>query len=463
MEKSSVFSRTLVYSLFVIAAVVSLGLVAAGQLSFLTWLGLFFGLTFLGLFVTHLRTFILVYIATRGLLEAFLEPTRIFVGGFSIQMIGVLGAIIFFGGFIYIVINRVKVYEVSVVGPMLIFLTLALPTTLLLSPDKVVGFKDWIGTASAVVLFILIASLFSRKKEILLLLSVVILSSVPPLVVGFYQAFTGSGNLNTAGFNRIYGTFSHPNSYAIYLGMLLLLCIPMFMDSRIYWKKGIYAILCGAIVMSLILTYARAPWLAFLVSLGILAVVRYRRLLVFVPLVVILLLIFVPSILARFEEAMGFSQGQGSLFFRVEMWRYLLPKFTASPISGNGLGSFAFYAETGMGRYYLPHNDYMRLLVDTGIIGLASYLAALVGLAKGAIRSYLLLKDEQLRVLALVFVTVLVAYFLGSITENLFRAGTTQTYFWTLAGIVAAAARTVTLRQEGSTLKGQLSLASMEV
>lgn len=419
-----------------------------GAITIVMFTGLIFGLVFIGLFITDLRLFILVYVAMRGLLEYFLEPTRIPIGGSSIQLIGVLGVVILLGGFIYIVINRVKIMEISVVGPMIVFLVATLPTNLLFSLDKVVGFKDWVGTASAVVLFILIASIFTTRKNIRLLLAALVLSSIPPLIVGFYQLFTGTGNLQTAGFNRIQATFSHPNSYAIYLMMLLLLCIPLLLEAKKDWLRLGLGALCVAMVASLIFTYARAPWIDLLVGLAILSFVRYRKLLLLAPAGVVLLLVFIPSILERFQEASGFSEGQGSMFFRVEMWRYLLPKFYTNPIVGNGLGSFAVFAEEGLGYFYLPHNDYVRLLVDTGVVGLVSYLAALYGLARGSIRSYLTQTDELFKLLALVMVTVIAAYLLGGFTENLFRAGTTQAYFWTLAGLVAASARIVTMERE---------------
>lgn len=455
--------RGMVYAALVFVAVAALPLVIVGRLPFISYLGLITGLMFVGLFITNLKIFIVGYVGLRGLIDIFLEPTKIQIGGFSMQMIGILGAAILLGGLAYIIINGVKIYEVSVVGPMMVFMVATLPTTLIFSLDKIVGFKDWVGTASAVMLFILIATLFADKKSIELLLKALILSAIPPLVVGFYQQFTGTGDIRTEGFNRIYATFTHPNTYAFYLVILLLTCSTLLMEAKKNWLRITYGVLCGAMIVSLIFTYARMPWFSLLIGIGILALIRYRRLLLAGPVILAVVLIFVPSILGRFEEAFGFSEGQGSMFFRVEMWRYLLPKFYSSPIVGNGLGSFSNYAQTSLGYFYLPHNDYVRLLVDTGIIGLISYIASLYGLVRGAIRSYLYIEDEQLRILGLVLAVVVLVYVFGGLTENLFRAGTTQAYFWTLAGMVAAAARIFRVREDQGDAPEQLSFASMQV
>jgi O-antigen ligase len=446
-HNSTVYRQWVLALLMALAALLLVPL-ATGTITITMFTGLIFGLVFIGFFMTDLRLFILVYVALRALLEFFLEPTRIPIGGYSIQLIGVLGVVILLGGFVYIVINQVRIMEISVVGPMIIFLVATLPTTLMFSLDKAVGFKDWVGTASAVILFILIASIFTTRKNIRLLLVALVLSSIPPLIVGFYQLFTGTGNLKTEGFNRIQATFSHPNSYAVYLMMLLLLCIPLLLEAKKDWLRLGLGAICVAMFASLIFTYARAPWLDMFAGLAILSFVRYRKLLLLAPVGVVVLLVFVPSILERFQEASGFSEGQGSLFFRVEMWRYLLPRFYSNPIVGNGLGSFSVFAEQGLGYFYLPHNDYVRILVDTGVVGLFSYLAALYGLARGSLRAYLTQTDELFKLLALVMMAVIATYLLGGLTENLFRAGTTQAYFWTLAGLVAASARIVTMERE---------------
>ena len=449
--------------LIVFVALAALIPLALGLLHPATYFGLMLGLILAGLFVIDIRIFILVYIAVRGLMEAFLGPTRISVGGLSMQMLGVLGAAILFGGFIYIIVNKVKIWEVSVVGPMLIFLFATLPVTLTMSEDKMSGFKDWVGTASTIVLFILIAELFANKRYLKMLLAALVTSTIPPLAMGFYQFVTDTGNHDTPGFNRIFAAFPHPNAYATYLMMILLLCIPLLIETRVRWQRIVYVLLCGAMLFSLIYTYARAAWVDVVAGLLVVGSFRYRKMLLLVPAGIIILLLLVPSILERFQEALGFSQGQGSMFFRVEMWRYLLSKFYASPIVGNGLGSYGVYAEEGLGYYYMPHNDYVHLLVDSGVIGLGCYLAAIFGVFRGAVRSYFKFEDTQLKILALAMIAVVISYLLGSITDNLFRAGATQTYFWAMAGLVAAATRmTNTQEQEQLETAGQYKLASVE-
>lgn len=456
-------SRQGLYTVLALLAILGLAATIAGGMSWVVFAGFVFSLLFVGLFMTNIRIFLIVFIAGRTILEAFLEPTRIPLGGSSIQLVGFLGAMILFGGFIYIVVNRVKIFEISIALPVFLLLASSLPTMLVFSSNRVLGIKDWIGIASTFVLFILVASVFSQKRDVFILVGAFIASTIPPMLVGFYQFATGTGNLQTEGFNRIYGTFIHPNSLASYLVIMLLLCIPLLLEADKPWHRVGLGILCGAMILSLVLTYGRASWIGLLAGLMVLAVVRYRKMMIAGPIILVLMLILMPSIIERFQEALGYSQGEGTLFFRVQMTKHLFSYFLENPILGSGLGSFSTFVEEGMGYFYLPHNDYMRVMVDMGIIGLICYLAIWLNLARGAIRAYRMIDEKYIKVLALVLLAVVVNYLVSSATENLFRQAIMQTYLWTLAGIVAAAARVAFAeKQEEEPVPEQLSLASLQ-
>jgi O-antigen ligase len=57
---------------------------------------------------------------------------------------------------------------------------------------------------------------------------------------------------------------------------------------------------------------------------------------------------------------------------RDRLWRDYLEDFRASPMFGRGLGA----AEHADAYHALPHNEYLRLLVDAGLFGTVLYLAA---------------------------------------------------------------------------------------
>jgi O-antigen ligase len=66
----------------------------------------------------------------------------------------------------------------------------------------------------------------------------------------------------------------------------------------------------------------------------------------------------------------------------------LIPEWERSPIFGRGLGTTTT-AEGPPGNVYdskPPHNEYIRYLVETGVVGVLTLLGALTVLARGLIR-----------------------------------------------------------------------------
>ena len=70
------------------------------------------------------------------------------------------------------------------------------------------------------------------------------------------------------------------------------------------------------------------------------------------------------------------ATGDPSLRYRLYVWSSMIPEWLKSPILGRGTGSFATLFETKSGHAGVaPHNDYLGILVETGLLGLLAYLA----------------------------------------------------------------------------------------
>jgi len=87
------------------------------------------------------------------------------------------------------------------------------------------------------------------------------------------------------------------------------------------------------------------------------------------------------------------------------------------------------------------HNDYLRLLVETGIVGLSGYIILLFSLVKLGIKAKRETTDNYKNFISAGFVCFLGAYVLMSFSDNLFNHGGIQWYFWAYAGVVASILR----------------------
>ena len=86
---------------------------------------------------------------------------------------------------------------------------------------------------------------------------------------------------------------------------------------------------------------------------------------------------------ARFAEGDVQSVG-GGLAINVEgrssLWDLTWHSYLESPFVGKGAGSAEQVIGASLGEINHPHNDYLRILHDFGLIGLALFAASVVGL-----------------------------------------------------------------------------------
>jgi O-antigen ligase len=82
------------------------------------------------------------------------------------------------------------------------------------------------------------------------------------------------------------------------------------------------------------------------------------------------------------------GEATSTLDTRLYRWKTLLPEWERSPVLGQGLGvtTTAVNTVADPRNSLLPHNEYIRYLVETGVLGLAIMLAALLLLARDLAR-----------------------------------------------------------------------------
>jgi O-antigen ligase len=149
------------------------------------------------------------------------------------------------------------------------------------------------------------------------------------------------------------------------------------------WKYRVLIILAGGIItFGQALTGGRAGYLAWGVTGLILCLLKWRKYLVFVPLVVVLLPMVFPSATARMFSGFGEIDVAGDAMInddamtsgRTLMWPYVINKITEAPLIGYGRLAMV---RTGLAdrlrqidlNFPHPHNVYLETLLDNGILG----------------------------------------------------------------------------------------------
>lgn len=256
------------------------------------------------------------------------------------------------------------------------------------SADVAASLTETLRLAGLVAMVIALERTLSSPGAVKRVLIAVFASAVIPIVVALIQLATGSGRL-IGGFSRISGTFLHPNPFSIYLAMLIVLAVALLPHVRGPARASL--LLGGAVAtVLLLLTYTRGSWIALVVGLVVVGAIQSRTLLVGVIVGCLAVALLVPSVSARFSDLETTARYSGapanSLVWRVTYWNDVIDLADESPLTGIGLTGIARSTAEAKN----AHNDLVRVYVETGVLGLASYLAlgwSLVRTARRALRA----------------------------------------------------------------------------
>jgi O-antigen ligase len=179
---------------------------------------------------------------------------------------------------------------------------------------------------------------------------------------------------------RAIAFFIHPNFYALWAAPLLALLIPDLGESlkaNSYKLKAFLWIL-GAV--GLFLSLSRAGWIgltsAVIVYLIIAANNKIRKLASVIVIIIVIVTLSVPNF--RYRVILPFY-GEKSTVSRFSLWNTGIKAIKGSPLIGLGLGGFgknwlALNTDPGLDTHNFPHNIFLDLWVETGLLGLISFL-----------------------------------------------------------------------------------------
>jgi O-antigen ligase len=366
------------------------------------------------------------------------DPLRNYYLLGGVNLLGVFSFInVLFAFYVLIKIQNVRLFPENIKWCYIYLFTALL--SIANSLDIGISFIAMMKLISLMALFLLAYNLPKSLDDALKIIKVIFISSVIPIVYGIYQLITGQGVQRQregllADVPRIESTFVLSNEFAFYLGIIILVFVlrQFYLHRKVEHAVNIF-IFAGALVC-LLYTYTRGVWLSLLLSLGCIAVFekRFRRWLIILTLICIPL--FSDNILNRFDDLINPPKyGTNSLVSRFEIYKALLFKaFPEQPFLGFGLGVSQEALRQYLGYKNIPHNDYIRVLVETGILGFIVYVVFL-----GKIFFYLLgLIRRKVNFHAnTVFFGILIFYLISSMAQNSFFHISSAGYIFVLMGL----------------------------
>lgn len=247
---------------------------------------------------------------------------------------------------------------------------------------------------------------------------------------------------NPALARRATGTGVDPNAFAGFLMLILVLAVGQAIASQPLVARKLSIVTVPLTGVPLLLTQSRAAWLGAAVGVGMLALLRYRRLIV--PLVVLGIAVAAFGVGAGYLSRLtGGLRGQDAATqLRYREFANALQLIRDYPVFGVGFGDApSINLQTGVSSVYLTVAE------RAGLIGLAFFLLVLVSLVsrllRGALRAA---ADDAFGELTLAIAAAIVAACVAATLDHyFFNLGFPHmaAIFWTFAGLGEVALRLI--------------------
>jgi O-antigen ligase len=380
-----------------------------------------------------------------------------------------------------IVTRRHTFAPMPLLPPLLLFLTgitLSFLSIISAPPDQgslVWGFKELVKWVELLVVYVLACNLLTTRRQLGLAALLIVGSTTLEAAVGLYQFVLKVGPpsfLIHGLFMRAYGSFAQPNPFAGYLNMGVLLAVALATVS--YRRRGgrwlalAAALIVGAIVCSL----SRSAWLA-LAAASVLLLdrggSRSRTLVGFgVAGAVIVAWLFaihlVPGsistrVVAAFDiynvNVLHPTPATFSAAQRLAFWIAGESMFASHWLLGVGMGNFGIvyphYAVQGwnVGLQH-AHDYYLNQAVETGVIGLGTYLVFLFSAFRLLWQPSAHMRDPLLHAIVAGALGMLITLSVHNLLDDLYVHGTVVQ----IALLLAMAGVAVRLDRSGPTSVG---------
>ena len=297
--------------------------------------------------------------------------------------------------------------------------------------------------------YYLIINLLSDGKRLWNVFRLLCIASVPCALVGLYQY------LNPADLNvwidqemfedisgRIVSLFENPNVYGEYLIVIIMINLGVVIKSKRYISKLFYFVTLALNVLCVFLTYSRGCWIGVAVALMVFLFIRYRKWFIIAIGIGIISLFFLPeSIMNRILSIGNLSDSSTS--YRMYIWEgtvHMLKDFWAT---GVGVGTDAFnhiYPIYSYGAISAPHphNLYLLILAETGIVGLVVFIALICVLLKKLFKVANCSQNTTLRTFSAILLSAIIGFLIQGVFDNVWYNYRLFLFFFIIVGASVA-------------------------
>lgn len=248
--------------------------------------------------------------------------------------------------------------------------------------------------------------------------------------------------------SRVFSVFKSPNELGAYMEMMTPLLFGLVVADKNRIRKLIYGIGGVFCLLTLLFTYTRGSWMGLGIGIVLVAIAFDRRLLV---IVVVLGVIgfFLPPIHHRvmdlFSQVYYIKSSQGG---RIVRWQTAFDQMASNPLFGVGLGRYGGMVASDHGFSIYSDNYYAKILGESGLVGLALFLAMHVRIVVEIVQKVVLRATGGDRYLALGGLIGVTALLIDDFVENVFEDPVNFLYYFLIVGLLLLWSRSFDSQEE---------------
>jgi len=254
------------------------------------------------------------------------------------------------------------------------------------SLDYIASMGGMIKIFTGICFYVLIYNNVRTINDATKILVVIMLASIVPMIYGYYQYMTATGHAWKGYFyagHRIDSVMGQYNDYGIFLCFCIVVTLILFFCSKTKKMKFFTLIMIVSQVTSLFFSLNRGSWVCLSAALlvSVLCHRKFIRLRWLIVVSVVVISLFSSLIIQRFDELRFETPGgysQNTLHSRVNAWKKIVPLILKKPITGYGLDSSMIVTKKYLNTELAPHNDYLRLALESGVLSLTFYVIFLL-------------------------------------------------------------------------------------
>lgn len=226
------------------------------------------------------------------------------------------------------------------------------------------------------------------------------------------------------------------NGLAAFQVQFVVLLLALYCFEKSFALKCFYLGTAAFSTYCILFSFSRGGYAAFLAGCLFLGVLKHKGLLI---LVVVLLCSWQTLVPGAVRERILMTQDENgevdsSSGERLTIWQDALQVFQADPIFGTGVHTYEYMHRVG--EYSDTHNLYVKVLVETGLLGLSLLLLIFWRIYAAGRRLFRMATDPLLASVGLGLAAVMVCVFVGNLFGDRWNYLQVSGYTWAILGLV---------------------------